>query len=374
MEPGSDQSVYDKLGKLHTEIERLSREHESLGSAALQAQQLLQEMQERREKLVALNQRLAMVSAESAELLADLEQKNEALFKANAELAKANAHAAELMAEIEVKNSEISSLNGALSQSNALASELLAELELKKAELESANLELGSANREKSHLLGVVAHDLRSGLGGIHGFAQLLAIDLEDADEGILEQVKLIELESTRMLELLASLLDVSSLDQGRIELNMGEMDFNFMISEACAYHQAFAQRKEQVLSFVPDESLGCASLDPFRIRQACDNLISNAIKYSPANCSIRVSTWAEGDSVGFAVEDGGPGLSEKDFSSLFKPFQKLSAKPTAGEDSHGLGLAISKKLIELHNGRVWAENMPEGGARFAFTLPVSSA
>lgn len=370
-----DQRFCRQLEQLRAQIESLAHDPENLGRAAEQAGRLLEELRSRRDQLMVLNQRLATVSAESAELVVDLEEKNLALAETNAELARANAHAAELMGEIEIKNHRISILNDALSKSNAMASELLAELELKKADLEQANTRLETANDEKSRLLGVVAHDMRSGIGGIHGLAKLLCMDLEGQQSEVLEHLQLIETESGHMLELLASLLDVTSLDQGRLELHSERCDFNHLVRQVTDYYRNFAGRKDQTLVLEPAGGLKDVLMDPVRIRQACDNLISNAIKYSQQGAAIRVSTWQDpGGSVGFSVVDGGPGLSAQDLAGLFKPFQKLTPQPTGGEDSHGLGLAITKQLIDLHEGKVWAENLPEGGCRFSFTLPAKPA
>jgi signal transduction histidine kinase len=372
MEPEGDSWVYEKLDSLRKEIEQVSKEHTSLSSAATQATALLDAMRNRRDELLDLNRRLSVVSAESAELLVDLEEKNKALNDTNKELANANAHAAELMGEIEIKNSEIEKLNTALSHSNAQASELLAELELSKQHLEEVNGRLEAANKEKSHLLGVVAHDLRSGLGGIQGMAEVIKMDVEEESSELNEQVGLIVTESTHMLELLSSLLEMSSFELGKIEIKPELIDFNLLVKDACAYHSVFAEMKKQSIHFKADKDLPEVSIDPLRMRQAIDNLLSNAIKYSYPGEQLEVHTWFSDGNFGFSVKDGGPGLTEADFKIIFKPFQKLSATPTGGEESHGLGLAITQQLIDRLGGKIWAENCPQGGCRFQFQLPIS--
>ncbi len=108
---------------------------------------------------------------------------------------------------------------------------------------------------------------------------------------------------------------------------------------------------------------------DPMRLRQVMDNLISNAVKYSPAGSEVRVRAAVEGDEWLVSVQDQGPGLTADDQERLFEDFARLSAKPTGGEKSTGLGLAITRRVIEAHGGRIGVNSTPGSGATFWFTL-----
>jgi signal transduction histidine kinase len=115
------------------------------------------------------------------------------------------------------------------------------------------------------------------------------------------------------------------------------------------------------------------ATVDADRVRDAIDNLVSNAIKYSPIGGEIDVEVGREADSIVVQVKDQGAGLSPEDISRLFGRFQRLSAKPTAGESSTGLGLSIAKRIVDLHGGRITVDSAGPGkGATFIMTLPVT--
>jgi signal transduction histidine kinase len=129
-------------------------------------------------------------------------------------------------------------------------------------------------------------------------------------------------------------------------------------------------ERKGQKLAVSGPKSL-IATGDPDRLRDVVDNLVSNAVKYSPLEGAIAITLARTGNEVLISVRDSGPGLSPEDLSRLFGRFQRLSAKPTAGEASTGLGLSIAKRIIDLHGGRLTAESGgAEGGAIFTIALP----
>jgi len=326
-------------------------------------------------ELRRLNESLAMASARSAELLTDLEEKNVELSRANLELARANVHGAELMAEIELKNEEIGRLNGALSRANADASELLAELECKNAELEELNETLKRTSDEKSRLLGVAAHDLRGGIGGMSGLADLLDDTLTSPGEEAGELISAMREEGRRLLDLLSSLLDVSRVEQGRLDLNPERLPLATVVGHAVRFHRRFAENKNQRIRVVYPKSPVVVMADSLRIRQVLDNLISNAVKYAPHGTRICVTIEAAGGGGVVRVLDEGPGLTNADLAKVFKFFSPLSARPTGGESSHGLGLAIARKVVEAHAGRIWCENRSGGpGACFAFSLPMAGA
>lgn len=361
-----------RLSELREQIRRLSDRHAGLREAAQEADALLAEVEAHRQELLAVNQGLARASADSAELVVEIGAKNRALEQANRDLARANAQAAEMIGEIEHKNARIDSLNRTLASANATAAELVAELEFQRAELEKINTALQQTNEEKAQILGVVAHDLRSGIGGMGSLADILAEEWPRDDCEIGECVRLLQEESRRLLHMLATLLDISRLEQGRLQLTLEVGDLRPMLTESLHYHTRFAEKKRQTLQGELEPCPLVAAFDAVRLRQVLDNLLSNAIKYTPLGGAVVLRARRQDAQIIVEVEDNGPGLTEEDKQKVFHSFQRLSAQPTGGEESHGLGLAIAKKVVESHRGTIWAKNTVAGaGAIFGFFLPA---
>lgn len=248
---------------------------------------------------------------------------------------------------------------------------LISELSEQQAAIETQNDKLRELNDLKNQFLGIAAHDLHNPLGNIQMIAQLLLQDdfeFEPADyqtfmEDVLKQ-------STYMLNLLDNLLDVSQIESGKFTLNPKPIPLADFLTELVKRHDRMAEAKGTHV-YLDAASGGVISADPLRLRQVLDNLISNAVKYSPPNSEIHIrSTRPDITHWRFEVHDQGPGLSEADHASLFQDFARLSAKPTGGESSHGLGLAITRRIIDAHGGEIGSYNRDNGGAVFWFTLP----
>ncbi|MFQ3596897.1 MAG: tetratricopeptide repeat protein [Chloroherpetonaceae bacterium] len=248
-----------------------------------------------------------------------------------------------------------------------------AELErLKNIELADALKKVEEANAFKTELLGIAAHDLKNPLQVISGFSSLIeeADSLSDAKQ----HATMIQSSSARMLKLIKDLLETASLDSGKLELNKIPVHLADLLRAVAEHNRPNAEKKSQTIILDLDETT-VADLDLERMREVLDNLVSNAVKYSPVGKRIQVSlVHASETSVRIAVKDEGQGLTEADKEKLFGKFQRLSARPTGGESSTGLGLSIVKQLVELHGGKVWAESEGEGkGATFFIEMPVAS-
>ena len=162
-------------------------------------------------------------------------------------------------------------------------------------------------------------------------------------------------------------------MDAHDIAIRREPTDLAAMLSDIVAANRGLAERKKQTID-LHSPPFHLTNCDPDRLREAVDNLLSNAIKYSPLGGHIELSMTAEDGSTIISVKDRGPGLSEDDLSRLFGRFQRLSAKPTAGEGSTGLGLSIVKRIVELHGGTVSAESAGAGqGATFTMRLPTAA-
>ncbi|HET7679536.1 MAG TPA: DUF3369 domain-containing protein [Xanthobacteraceae bacterium] len=247
-------------------------------------------------------------------------------------------------------------------------------------ELTSANRRLASrwtelqkVNAFKNDILSTVAHDLRNPLGVILGRAEMLRSMLAPGPEteNLVAQIDHISKAAGNLSEMVTELLSDAMADAMDIKIRKEPVNIAVLAAEQCAANQPIAAKKNQKLLFSAPEQLN-ASCDADRLREAIDNLVSNAIKYSPQDSTIRVSVTRQAQDVIISVADEGPGLSPEDMSRLFGRFQRLSAKPTGGESSTGLGLSIVERIVNLHGGSVAAESSgPGAGTTFEIRLPA---
>jgi len=251
-------------------------------------------------------------------------------------------------------------------------------------ELTAANQRLGSqwtqlrrSNEFKNEILGTVAHDLRNPLGVILGRAELMKelVATEPVPvERITDQLGHIRASAGQMTELVNDLISDAMMDAHNIAIRREQVDLVQMLGEIVTANRALTEKKKQTIQLVAPAHQMC-SCDPDRLREAVDNLVSNAIKYSPVGGYIELTMSLADESILIRVADEGAGLSEEDISRLFGRFQRLSARPTAGESSTGLGLSIVKRIIELHGGSVSAQSAGPGrGATFTIRLPAGAA
>ncbi len=273
----------------------------------------------------------------------------------------------------------------ALAEKTKLIEKQNLELIRQKAIVERQRDELAEANKLKNEFLAIAAHDLKNPLQTVMGFASLLSEEETQPDEAK-EMANIITRSSQRMYKLITDLLEVAAQEAGKTQLEKSFVNLSELLTSVVEENLPNAKAKAQTLHLETEPQL-LVEVDSMKIRQVFDNLISNAIKYSPHGKNITVScqrrihnaigangTIVPTAYVQVAIKDEGQGLSEDDMKNLFGKFKRLSAKPTGGESSTGLGLSIAKQLVELHGGRIWAESEGKGkGATFFVELPVSS-
>jgi signal transduction histidine kinase len=242
--------------------------------------------------------------------------------------------------------------------------------------LSSQWLRLQRANGFKNEILGTVAHDLKNPLGVILGRTEMLTelIGAGSSRESIAAQVDHIRDATKRLTSMVDHLISDAMADAFDITIRREPVDIAGLVSEVAEANKPSAINKQQVItvSAAPDRPTMC---DSDRIREAIDNLISNAIKYSPIGGKISVLVTHDEDNAIIRITDEGAGLSPEDLGRLFGRFQRLSAKPTAGESSTGLGLSIVKRIIDMHGGEVTAASPGPGqGSTFTIALPTTTA
>jgi signal transduction histidine kinase len=250
--------------------------------------------------------------------------------------------------------------------------QLLQDLAVKNMELEQSNRELRESNELKNKFLGIAAHDLRNPLSSLRGLSELFLNEtFGELNEEQKKFMKLMDTATSEMLVLVDDLLDVSVIESGKLELNPEKASINEMVKSRIKLNRLQAEKKEMsVILELAD--ISDVKFDFHRIAQVFDNLVSNAVKYSPPGSKIRVFTSQEEKMVKVSIQDEGPGISVEEKSRLFGEFQRLSAQPTAGEKSTGLGLAIVKKIIDAHGGLLEVNSEVGRGSIFSFLLPKS--
>lgn len=247
---------------------------------------------------------------------------------------------------------------------------LVSELAAQKAASEQQNRELRRLNEVKNTFLGMAAHDLRNPISNVQLITHLLLEPDPDLDEE--ERQSLlndINKQTGHMLSLLNELLDVTQIEAGKLNLNLKEIDLGLFLAETVRRQAMFAGSKGSRIQLEVEPG-GKAMADPVHLRQVIDNLVSNAVKYSPPGSTVTVAAERFRSGWRVKVQDEGPGITEEDRKHLFQDFARLSAQPTGGEKSIGLGLAISRRVIEAHGGKIGVDSEPGQGANFWFTLP----
>lgn len=235
--------------------------------------------------------------------------------------------------------------------------------------------QLSKANAAKNRFLGMAAHDLRNPLASIRGLSEFLrdgAVGTLTPDQ--LDLIQTIHDASQSMLGMVNELLDVATIESGELKLTLERHDIGELVTKCVALTNMEAAKKNTRIQFEGPAAPVVFSFDAAKIKQVVDNLLSNAVKYSPPGSTVTILVQAEParQRCILAVRDQGPGIPEGERDKLFKDFSRLSVKPTGGEKSTGLGLAICRKIVEAHRGSIGTENLSRGGSEFRVTLPTS--
>ena len=231
------------------------------------------------------------------------------------------------------------------------------------------NEELKRANKLRGELLEIAAHDLKDPLQVIIGYTDLLQTKLQE-DRFSMEKLRKIYRSTNQMVKLITGLLDIASIESGKFELNKVEVDVGEVAGGVVKNNRPACEKKNQEIIYNAEENC-IINADRMLLQQVLENLVSNAIKFSPNFKSIWVSVERKGSHVVMKVRDQGPGFTEEDKEKLFGRFQRLSAKPTGDESSSGLGLALTRELVKLHGGDIRLESQWGKGSEFIVELPT---
>ena len=241
-------------------------------------------------------------------------------------------------------------------------------------ELRRLYREVETASLHKSEFLANMSHELRTPLNAIIGFSQVLRErmfgELNEKQEEYLDDILS---SGNHLLSLINDVLDLSKVEAGQVELEVVPFSLREALERGVVMVRERATTNGIAIELEAGPNVDIVTGDERRIRQVIFNLVSNAVKFTPAGGAVDVrATRADGE-VRVAVADTGPGIARDDRERIFEEFQQAEAG-IEQRDGTGLGLALSKRLVELHGGRIWAESELGKGSTFTFTLPAESS
>ncbi|HVG37084.1 MAG TPA: ATP-binding protein, partial [Thermoplasmata archaeon] len=239
-------------------------------------------------------------------------------------------------------------------------------------EIADKSRQLEAASQHKSEFLANMSHELRTPLNAIIGFSEVLSEkmfgDVNDKQAEYLQDI----LESGRhLLSLINDILDLSKIEAGRMELEQAEFDLPQAIQNALTLVRERALRRGIALHDVIDDRVADIRADERKVKQVILNLLSNAIKFTPEGGRIEVRAMPADGTIEVSVTDTGVGIAPEDQETVFEEFRQVGTADKKAEGT-GLGLALSRKFIELHGGKIWVQSEVGRGSTFTFTLPVS--
>jgi signal transduction histidine kinase len=248
------------------------------------------------------------------------------------------------------------------------------ELATALTELDEKSRELEAASRHKSEFLANMSHELRTPLNAIIGFSQVLNEKLfGEVNEKQAEYLEDILTSANHLLALINDILDLSKVEAGQVELSVAPFSLREALERGIVMVRERASNDSVEVALSETPGIDLVSGDERRIRQVIFNLLSNAVKFTPAGGSVDVQATQVNGEVRVSVADTGPGIAPEDHERIFEEFQQTEAGVGQREGT-GLGLALSKRLVELHGGRIWVDSALGQGSTFVFTLPSTHA
>lgn len=228
-------------------------------------------------------------------------------------------------------------------------------------------------DRMKTEFVGLVSHELRTPLTSIKGYVDLLiAGEAGEVNDEQREFLSIVKTNSDRLVALINDLLDVSRIEAGKIELRLSPVDLATSVEQVATLLRPAIEAKSQSIDLRLPARLPPALGDRDRLAQIMTNLLSNAHKYTPSGGHIEIAASAQGDRLCVSVRDDGIGMTAEELDQLYTRFFRANNPTTDQVGGTGLGLTITKSLVEMHGGEISVDSRPGAGTTFAFTLPVA--
>jgi signal transduction histidine kinase len=278
------------------------------------------------------------------------------------ELARQNRDFVRILGELEEKREELERLNGQLTASNA--------------ELNEANARLRELAEMREEFLALTTHDLRSPLTVISGVISFFTSGrLGELSPEQKNMVRMMERNTQNLIELVNDLLDAAKLESGTLQLELADVELRALVGEICESMAQLAHEKGLTLAAeaAQGDLPNVVRADRAKLRRIIVNLLSNALKFTPRGGRVSVRVEPAGDNLArIAVADTGVGIAKDDLPVLFDKYEQARHRATRGEKGTGLGLYITRQLVELHGGTIQVESEVGRGSTFSFTLPIA--
>jgi signal transduction histidine kinase len=238
-------------------------------------------------------------------------------------------------------------------------------------EVEDKSRKLEAASRHKSEFLASMSHELRTPLNAIIGFSDVLLQGMfgEMTDKQT-EYLKDIFASGQHLLSLINDILDLSKIEAGQMDLDLADFDLPSAIDDALLLMRERAARRDLALERHVDERLGEIRADQRKVKQVLLNLLSNAVKFTPEGGRVDVRGALVDGTMEISVTDTGIGIAPEDHEAVFEEFRQVGKSDKRAEGT-GLGLALCRKFVALHGGRIWVNSTVGQGSTFTFTLPL---
>lgn len=258
-------------------------------------------------------------------------------------------------------------INSRLKDSMAELQESNEEISHQTEMLSKRSNELERLNEEKNTIIGIIAHDLKSPLNQIKGLVSL--IKLENNSEQSAEYIEKLEISTNRSVDMIDRILDINAVENQGVNIKIEPTDLSAMINNVAEDYTVSAKEKDIELVVQNGEKINLET-DPLLVREIVDNLVSNAIKFSPSGSKVILSLNSSRDNYTIAVEDEGPGISNSDQKKIFNKYARATAQPTGNEKSTGLGLAIVKRYADALGYQIKCESDGKQGSTFSVLIP----
>jgi len=232
--------------------------------------------------------------------------------------------------------------------------------------------ELEATSQHKSEFLANMSHELRTPLNAIIGFSEVLDDRMfGELNEKQAEYIRVILASGRHLLSLINDILDLSKVEAGRMELELGTFNLHMALDNALTLIRERATRHGLALGLTVEETFGDIVADERKLKQVLLNLLSNAVKFTPDGGRIDVRALRANGTVEVSVTDTGVGIAPEDQEAIFEEFRQVGHAARKREGT-GLGLALARKFVELHGGRLWVKSAVGHGSTFTFTIPTS--